>query len=152
MRIRTKTRQCKYDTSTRFWARAGQSILKNLGLWDDDCPITHNVFSEQLCDTEPHYHLTWTSFYLIRKRERAKYPSVLHRCSYYTLGGIPVWSHRSDNERNFSRMINPLFDGFTDNTCEYFTRCSHFFSSFPGLKKNYATRKICARFICYTIE
>ena len=48
-----------------------------------------------------------------------------------------------------SGKINLLFDGFTDNTCGYFTRLSHFSS---GSEKYYVTRKISGRIICKTIE
>jgi len=30
-------------------------------------------------------------------------------------------------------IITTLFDGFTDNTCEYFTHCSYFVRQFAGL-------------------
>ena len=60
------------------------------------------------------YYSTVTSFYLIRKSEHAKYPS----------SSRPVWRHRNYNKRNFRRIINPLLDGLTDNTCRHFTHCS----------------------------
>ena len=51
-----------------------------------------------------------------------------------------------------SGIINPLFDGITDNTRGHFTHCSHFSSPLRSSEKFYATRKISTRIIWKTIE
>ena len=58
----------------------------------------------------------------------------------------------SQNERRNGGIINPLFDGLTYNTSGHFAHCSYFSSPLRGSEKYYATRKISARIICYTIE
>ena len=77
-----------------------------------------------------------TSFYLIREREHAKYPRVLHnRLQYYTLSSRVKDTKVIINKGNSVEQKNPLLDGLTDNTCGRFTRCSHF--SLPcGARKN----------------
>ena len=79
----------------------------------------------------PLYYSIVTSFYLIRKREHAKYPGVLHsslRLSYYISVSRCLKIQKLHNKRNSRRITNPLFDGLTDNLCGHFTHCLHFFS------------------------
>ena len=66
-------------------------------------------------------YLSVTSFYLIREREHAKHASVLQsRLPYYT-STYRFQDTSYYKYKNFSQIINPLFDGLTDNMCGHFT-------------------------------
>ena len=89
----------------------GQIDSAVLEMWEESLDGSGKIAN--LANSFLLYYSTVTSCYLIRKREHAKYLSALYsRLSYYTLVS---WFEDTDdyNERHFSRIINPLFDGST---------------------------------------
>ena len=97
------------------------------------------------------YYSTVMSFHLISEIENAKYASVLHsRLLYYvhlTYPGFKTQAIINTNKNFSSQIINPLFDGSTDNMCGYFTSCAVFFRAPQGQKKQ-AMSKMSAHIIC----